>query len=166
MSTTRSSRLSFLPMGLILVAAYSLSACQGTSSTDNAHASQTGSATDPEASDTTGVYRDVDVAEFQKLMTSLTQPIVLDVRTPEEWNEGHIAGAQLIDFNAPGFAESLAALPADRPLLIYCASGGRSGKTLERLRAEGGREVYNLRGGIGAWRNAGAPVDMNDPIQP
>jgi len=153
-------------MGLILVAAYSLSACQGPSSTDNTHASQTGTATDPESSDTTGVYRDVDVAEFQTLMTTLTQPIVVDVRTPEEWNEGHIAGAQLIDFSAPGFAEALAALPADQPLLIYCASGGRSGKTLERLRVEGGREVYNLRGGMGAWRNAGAPVDMNDPIQP
>ncbi len=166
MSKTSPSRLSFFPMGLFLAAAYSLGACQGAPTSDNAPASQTEAVANSEASDTTGVYRDVDVAEFQTLMTTLTQPMVVDVRTPEEWNGGHIAGAQLIDFNAPGFAEALANLPADRPLLIYCASGGRSGKTMERLRAEGGREVYNLRGGMGAWRNAGAPVDMNDPIQP
>lgn len=151
-----------LPFALMAAGTLTFAACQ-TGSTGGD--SEVTTASDMPA-DTTGTFENVDVARFQALMESSAGPLVLDVRTPDEWNQGHIAGAQLMDFNDPGFDEALKTLPTDRPVLIYCASGGRSGKTLQRLQAQGGREVYNLVGGMGAWRSAGAPVDMSNPVQP
>ena len=151
-----------LPFALMAAGTLTLAACQsGSTGGENEAVAAAGTPTD-----TTGTFENVNVAQFQALMQSADAPLILDVRTPDEWNQGHIAGAQLMDFNDPGFDEALKTLPTDRPVLIYCASGGRSGKTLQRLQAQGGREVYNLVGGMGAWRSAGAPVDMSNPIQP
>jgi hydroxyacylglutathione hydrolase len=77
----------------------------------------------------------------------------VDVREPDEFELGHIAGAA----HAPlGSLEGLAAeLPAQRPLLTYCAAGFRSVTAASILERLGIGPVVNLRGGYGAWRNAG-----------
>jgi len=84
--------------------------------------------------------------------------VVLDVRTPEEFAEGHLEGAVLVDFYDADFADQLAALDPDVPYLLYCRSGNRSGETLGVMEQLGFTSVANVDGGIIAWADAGLPV--------
>ncbi len=84
--------------------------------------------------------------------------VVLDVRTPEEFAEGHLEGAVLVDFYAADFAERLAALDTDVPYLVYCRSGNRSGQTLGLMEQLGFTSAVDVDGGIVAWAGAGLPV--------
>lgn len=84
--------------------------------------------------------------------------VVLDVRSPEEFAEGHLEGAVMIDFYAPDFAEQLAQLDGNTPYLLYCRSGNRSGETLTLMRQMGFTDVTEIDGGITAWREAGHQV--------
>lgn len=83
---------------------------------------------------------------------------VIDVRTAEEFAEGHLAGATLIDFYADTFADELAQLDPDETYLIYCRSGNRSGQTVPILAELGIDRVYDLDGGVVAWDGAGLPL--------
>jgi len=84
--------------------------------------------------------------------------VVLDVRTPEEFAEGHLEGAVLVDFYDADFADQLAALDPDVPYLVYCRSGNRSGQTLSVMEQLGFSSVVDVDGGIVAWTSAGLPV--------
>lgn len=84
--------------------------------------------------------------------------VVLDVRTPEEFAEGHLEGAVLVDFYATDFAEQLAALDTDVPYLVYCRSGNRSGQALGVMEQLGFTSAVDVDGGIVAWTGAGLPV--------
>jgi rhodanese-related sulfurtransferase len=84
--------------------------------------------------------------------------VVLDVRTPEEFAEGHLEGAVLVDFYAPDFAEQLAALDTEVPYLVYCRSGNRSEQALGVMEELGFTSVVDVDGGIVAWTDAGLPV--------
>jgi rhodanese-related sulfurtransferase len=84
--------------------------------------------------------------------------VVLDVRTPEEFAEGHLDGAVLVDFYATDFVDQLAALDTDVPYLVYCRSGNRSGETLGVMEQLGFSSVVDVDGGIVAWSGAGLPV--------
>jgi len=80
----------------------------------------------------------------------LEQAILIDVRTPEEFNAGHIQKALNINFFDENFIEQIQELPTDKPLYIYCRSGKRSlnaSKALSQL----GLEVVNLEGGFNAY---------------
>ena len=76
---------------------------------------------------------------------------ILDLRTPDEFAEGHIEGATMIDFYEPDFAEQLGELDRDRPYVIYCRSGSRSGQTREVMADLGFADVTDLDGGVLAW---------------
>lgn len=84
--------------------------------------------------------------------------VVLDVRTPEEFAEGHLDGAVLVDFYDADFADQLAALDPEVPYLVYCRSGNRSGQTLSIMEQLGFRSAVDVGGGIVAWADAGLPV--------
>jgi len=84
--------------------------------------------------------------------------VVLDVRTPEEFAEGHLDGAVMIDFYADDFGEQIAELDPSVPYLIYCRSGNRSGQTRAMMEDLGFSEVSDVDGGIQAWSAAGLPV--------
>ena len=84
--------------------------------------------------------------------------VVLDVRTPEEFAEGHLDGAVLVDFYDADFADQLAALDTDVPYLVYCRSGNRSGQTLDVMEQLGFTSAVDVDGGIVAWSSAGLPV--------
>ena len=84
--------------------------------------------------------------------------VVLDVRTPEEFDEAHIDGAVLVDFYDPDFAEQLAELDPDVPYLLYCRSGNRSGQTAAIMEQLGFIDVADVDGGIVAWGEAGLPL--------
>ncbi|MCF8465708.1 MAG: rhodanese-like domain-containing protein [Flavobacteriales bacterium] len=83
---------------------------------------------------------------------------LLDVRTPEEWNAGIIEGATMANFYDADFDANLAKLDKEKPVAVYCKSGGRSGQAMAKMQELGFKEVYNLNGGIGAWQGADKPT--------
>jgi rhodanese-related sulfurtransferase/thiol-disulfide isomerase/thioredoxin len=84
--------------------------------------------------------------------------VILDVRTPEEHADGHIADSQLIDFYEPDFSDRLADLDPTVPYVIYCRSGNRSGQTLTIMRELGFEDVTEVDGGIVQWQAGGHPL--------
>jgi rhodanese-related sulfurtransferase len=84
--------------------------------------------------------------------------VLLDVRTPEEFAEGHLDGAVLIDFYDADFADQLAELDRDTPYLVYCRSGNRSGQAMSVMEELGFTSAVDVDGGIVAWAAAGLPV--------
>lgn len=99
----------------------------------------------------------VSAETFEQKIT-LPDIQLVDVRTPEEYNSGHIAGAVNIDVNSPDFmSEATLKLKKDRPVYVYCRSGKRSKKAGNQLAGEG-YEVVDLDGGITDWKNSGLPV--------
>ena len=84
--------------------------------------------------------------------------VILDVRTPDEFAEGHIDGAIMIDFYEADFSARLAELDPDVPYLIYCRSGNRSGQTRALLEDLGFTDVADVDGGVLAWTDAGLPL--------
>ncbi|MGL6277938.1 MAG: rhodanese-like domain-containing protein [Gaiella sp.] len=84
---------------------------------------------------------------------------VLDVRTPEEFSAGHLAGATLIDFYEPDFEQRIDELDRDTAYVVYCRSGNRSGQAAALMRELGFTAVTDVDGGIEAWEAAGLPVE-------
>ena len=84
--------------------------------------------------------------------------VIIDVRTPGEYQSGHIEHAQMIDFRDDQFKQKVEALDRDKTYLIYCASGGRSGRSLDVFKELGFKHVLDLAGGIKAWKASGRPV--------
>ncbi|MDP1822341.1 MAG: thioredoxin domain-containing protein [Archangium sp.] len=87
--------------------------------------------------------------------------LVLDVRTPGEVARGKLAGASVIDFSAPKFEQKVSLIARDKPVFVYCASGNRSGQAAALMAQLGFTKVYNLSGGIGAWKASGFPVESS-----
>ncbi|PNQ75466.1 rhodanese-like domain-containing protein [Hanstruepera neustonica] len=77
---------------------------------------------------------------------------LVDVRTPNEYQSGHIKNAQNIDFNAPSFASQFEKLDKEKPVYVYCRSGMRSAQASKKLVAMGFKEIYDLRGGYLNWK--------------
>lgn len=104
-----------------------------------------------------GCFKNLSTEEFSKLIARENVQ-VLDVRTPEEYAQGHIDRAILADFKSPDFKkEAISVLQKDLPVAIYCRSGRRSAAAAEILCKEG-FELYNLESGILGWIDAGKPL--------
>ena len=84
---------------------------------------------------------------------------ILDIRTPEEFASGYIAGATNLDFYEPQFAAWLDDLDKEAPYFVYCRSGNRSASAIETMKELGFTEVYELAGGIVSWAQAGLPLE-------
>lgn len=85
--------------------------------------------------------------------------VVLDVRTSEEFAEGHLEGAIQLDYyETESFAAALDAMDKTKTYYVYCRSGGRSSTAQNIMAEKGFKKVYNLDGGILAWRKAQLPV--------
>ena len=110
------------------------------------------------AQDKLSAVEHVSPAEAQKLIGD-KEVRVLDVRTPEEFAAGHIAGAVNVDFRAPDFEQKIAALDKTPRYVLHCASGNRSGKALPLLQKHGFEHIYHLDGGFIAWEKAGLPTE-------
>ena len=84
---------------------------------------------------------------------------LLDVRTAEEWDAGHLKGAKLVTLSEEGFADKArAVLDPKKPVVVYCRSGKRSAKAAILLLEGGFTTVHDMAGGITAWQKAGKPV--------
>ena len=105
---------------------------------------------------TANVARSIAPSAAQALLQQRNNVYLLDVRTPQEFQQGRLAGARLIPIDQ--VVQRLDELPKDRPILVYCAVGSRSAQVFSFLARRGYAEVYNLDGGINAWAAQGYPI--------
>ena len=102
-------------------------------------------------------FEDYDVKEFAELIAD-SNVVILDVRKADEFADGHIKGAILIDqFQSDFVEQAKTKLPKDKTIAIYCRSGRRSANAAGKL-ADVGYKCVNLKGGILAWKEANMPV--------
>ena len=91
----------------------------------------------------------ISAASFQKILEK--EVVLLDVRTPNEISEGFIKDASALNYYDPDFARKLSLIQKDKPVLVYCKSGGRSSAAAKLLVDLGHNDVYNLSGGFMSW---------------
>lgn len=84
-------------------------------------------------------------------------PLLLDARSPEEYDVSHLRGARRVDPEATTYP-GLDTLARDRPIVVYCSVGYRSAGVVKQLREDGFTNVANLKGSIFTWANEGRPV--------
>ncbi len=91
-------------------------------------------------------------AEWKQKHQASDKAIIIDVRTPEEWEEGVVAGAKLLNiFEASEFMTAVAEMDKTNEYFVYCRSGARSGQACQILKSQGISSAYNLTGGILEW---------------
>ena len=97
-------------------------------------------------------------AETAAELAGRADVVVIDVRTPEEFDEGHLEGATRIGIADADFRDQLDGLDREANYLVYCRSDNRSGQAVEVMREMGFENVWDMDGGIGAWSDAGLPL--------
>ena len=108
--------------------------------------------------------QEISILQLDSLQKALTNAILLDVRSDEEWAAGHLEGAAYISFDWDHRLEPLKTLPSDRPVLVYCEAGGRSGVITEELRIIGHPYIIDLIGGMESWMENERPVAFGEPV--
>ena len=136
---------SIYTLATILLLSISLISCQGQESKQET----TEAPPKEEAKAPEGVIHRVGVADFKAAMTDGVQ--LVDVRTPEEFEAGHIETALNYNVNAPDFASQVEGLDKSKPVLLYCKKGGRSARAAKQLQEMGFMTLYDLEGGYTAW---------------
>ena len=86
---------------------------------------------------------------------------LVDVRTPEEYEEGYIEGFQNIDYFSENFNQEIEKLDKSKPVIVYCKSGNRSGKCAKKMEEAGFSKIYDLEGGITKWEFEGYEIRVN-----
>lgn len=105
---------------------------------------------DDQNTKTTFIVEDVTAENFKSLIANGDYQLI-DVRTPEEYQAGTIEDAINLDFNGGVFEKEFDKLDPNKPVLVFCASGGRSGKAKNLLKDKDFKQVYNLVGGYSQW---------------
>ncbi|MCF6132351.1 rhodanese-like domain-containing protein [Flavobacterium wongokense] len=100
----------------------------------------------------------IDAKTYAEKLSVTENPQLLDVRTPEEYNSGHIGNAANINWNGDDFVAQTGKLDKSKPVFVYCKVGGRSANAADKLAELGFTEIYNLEGGIMKWKAADASV--------
>jgi rhodanese-related sulfurtransferase len=107
--------------------------------------------------------KNITQTEWNELISNDDNTVILDVRTPNEWNEGIIKNAVLINImESHSFMETIEKLDKTKNYYIYCRSGGRSGQACQVMNSIGFGTTYNLVGGIMAWTGEICTVDQNE----
>lgn len=119
-----------------------LAACQDATTADAQHS----------------VNKELKVEDYEQKLNNTPNAQLVDVRTPGEYAEGHLKNSVNIDYNSDAFAGKVAKLDKNKPVFVYCLSGGRSSMAAEQMHNMGFAEVYNMRGGIIKWNAAGKPT--------
>ncbi len=108
----------------------------------------------------------IDATQFNEKMSNFENVQIVDVRTADEFNSGHIENAINLDVNSVVFENSLSQIYKEIPTFVYCKSGTRSQKAIEIMKKEGFKEIYKLEGGIEAWKNKQLPMTNPVVIEP
>ena len=101
----------------------------------------------------------LEATTFAEKINELPTAPVLDVRTADEFENGHLRAAVNLDWNGSDFETGMAKLNKEEPVFVYCLSGGRSHSAAEKMRSVGFKQVYELDGGIMKWRAANLPEE-------
>lgn len=99
----------------------------------------------------------LDANGFNDKLKSTENAQLIDVRTPEEFEQGLIYNAKNIDYNN-NFESTINTLDKNQSYFVYCLSGGRSTSAANYMRKNGFTNVYDLKGGIMAWQNKNLPI--------
>lgn len=108
-----------------------------------------------------GVFKKLSVEKCDSLIKANDQNpnfVILDVRTPASWNSGHLVGSIYRNYYDSNFDDQLNQLPKHKIFLIHCQSGGRSGNTFNKMKNMGFSEVYDMIGGMNAWKGNSYPT--------
>ena len=111
----------------------------------------------------TSIVKTISVGEAYRVYISKEGYIFHDVRSPEEYSQGHIKGAVLIPVTE--ISERISELPKDKPIIAYCDGSGcsRSGKAAIILMENGFEQVYDMIGrGVFEWQEKGYPFETGD----
>lgn len=95
---------------------------------------------------------------FQTQINRTNDAQILDVRTPQEFESGHLPNALNADWMGRTFDQDIVPLDKTKPVFVYCKSGGRSSEAVRKLHAMGFEKVYELEGGVMAWSAANLPL--------
>lgn len=95
--------------------------------------------------------------EFSEKINQMPDAPIIDVRTPEEFEKGHLQNAKNFNWNGNNFENEISTLDKSKPVFVYCLSGGRSSSATNYMRSNGFTQVYELSGGIMKWRGADLP---------
>ena len=102
-------------------------------------------------------YEDLDARTARTRLAASPEVHILDVRTPGEYRDGHINGAENLDFYADGFEHQLSELDRDGRYFVYCRTGNRSYQVVKIMHRLGFKQVWHLTNGIVEWKGAGYP---------
>lgn len=141
--------LTFVVTGLF----FAFSACAGG---QQPAASAPAVAGQPVAQAPTKINVKITPADYQTQFGAGADHLLLDVRTPEEFNSGHIPGA--VNISVDQLAQRLSEVPQDKPVVLYCRSGNRSNQAAQILDRAGYTQIYDL-GGIITWQQQGYPIE-------
>ncbi len=97
--------------------------------------------------------KDITEKQWNELIANDTNAVIVDVRTPAEWNEGIIENAQLINIMQPhSFMDAIDKLDKSKNYYVYCRSGGRSAQACQVMNSIGIENTFNLLGGMMEWQ--------------
>ena len=102
-------------------------------------------------------FQDINSDELE-LMIKKEDLVLLDVRTPTEYSNGHLISALNINYYGDNFDKKIDELDKSKPIVVYCKSGGRSSKSALKLVEKGFEQIYNLKGGFDQWIFLGKEV--------
>ena len=100
--------------------------------------------------------------EFENTMALDSNLQLIDVRTPEEFNQGFIKNAKNVNWNGGDFETEVTKLDKSKAVFVYCLAGGRSGEAANKLKDLGFTTIYDLKGGMNAWRNANKHIEIKN----
>ena len=133
----------------LLFLIYGLSACQDNSNKTSSEESAL------------SIRKDISVQRaYEKMMGASQDPnlVVIDVRTPREYEQIRLQNTLLINFRDPDFKTKISKLDKNKIYIVHCRSGNRSGKACDIMQEMGFKEIYNVAGGILQWQEADLPV--------
>ncbi|WP_316839397.1 thioredoxin domain-containing protein [Pedobacter gandavensis] len=101
----------------------------------------------------------IPAVEFQNQLKTNSKAVILDVRTPEEFNTGHLEQAKNLNIYDQSFKAQISELDKTQPIYVYCKGGGRSANAVKQMQELGFTKIYELKGGIMAWEQNGLPLN-------
>lgn len=115
-------------------------------------------ASDTSVSDSTAIMKTITPKNAHTKIENNTDITILDVRTPQEFLDGHLKNAINIDFYANDFATKLKELSKNTPYIVYCRTDNRSEDVQDLMQKVGFSQVYKMEGGIVRWDQENLPI--------
>lgn len=103
----------------------------------------------------------IEAKDFAETINTTQNPQIIDVRTPEEFAEGHIDNAANVNWLGDHFIADAEKFDKTKPVFAYCKSSARSKKASEKLQELGFKNIYELEGGFMKWSAEGLNVSID-----